>query len=456
MRPQHRRIQSVARAAAGLTQWANYEHTEAQRKRIFLLKIAKALYEYGCPIKRLESTVELAAASLNLRGDVAVVPGLLIASFDDPETQESQTTSMRMVRGLDVYRLQQTEKLIKAVIHKNEISMDELNEELNLLDAIASPKFNAFPKWIKVGCYGLFSFASLAAFPGNWRDGIISFMFGLILVGGALEFQTFKNFAGPLVEFTIAAIVSFIAQVFATIPMTTPFCYWSIAMCCTCWLLPGLSITTATMELSNGNLISGTVNMFYALVLALMLGFGLAFGSTAVFWVTPSNFQSTCKREFSSWWELILFPMFEFTMYVLLNASVRQWPAMFTTSTLAYLTYKIAAFVQFSSAVSTVMSSFVAHIVAHILHQVFGSELVPSILVGIMMLLPGGLSVRGAELILLQSNYGDASSFGYQMLQIAMSIAVGIFAAAPFVRCIKCKRRKQKVLTRRLSNQQTW
>jgi uncharacterized membrane protein YjjB (DUF3815 family) len=270
-----------------------------------------------------------------------------------------------------------------------------------------------------------------------------------------LQFPHFRKFAGPLVEFALAAIVSFIAQAFATIPgMQDPFCYWSIAMCCTCWFLPGLNIATATMELSNGNLTSGTVNMFYALVLALMLGSGLMFGAEAVWWADPSTFQSTCTRNFSPWWNLMLFPMFEFNMYILLNAAIHQWPAMFATSTLAYIAYQIAA-LQFSPSASTVISGFVAHFTAHVLHEVLGSELVPCLLVGIMMLLPGGLSIQGATSVLSANQRGDTSSFGFQMLQIAMSISVGVFAAAPFTRCVKCKRRR-KHLVRRRSNQQTW
>jgi hypothetical protein len=147
--PQHNKMSSVARAAAGLTLWKNYEHSETQLKKIYLLKIAKSLYEFGCPIKRLESTVELAASSLNLRGDVAIVPGLLIASFGNPETEESQTTTIHCVRGLDVYRFQETERHIKALIHKTEVSLEDLTEELNMLDSIHSKEVRRFSEMVQ-------------------------------------------------------------------------------------------------------------------------------------------------------------------------------------------------------------------------------------------------------------------------------------------------------------------
>ncbi|KAG0007902.1 hypothetical protein BGZ80_004092, partial [Entomortierella chlamydospora] len=44
-------------------------------------------------------------------------------------------------------------------------------------------------------------------------------------------------------------------------------------------LLPGLSLTTAIMELSSRFIISGSVRMFYSLMYCLFLGFGISIKS---------------------------------------------------------------------------------------------------------------------------------------------------------------------------------
>lgn len=48
------------------------------------------------------------------------------------------------------------------------------------------------------------------------------------------------------------------------------------------WLLQGVTITFAIVELMTKNLISGTVHLFYGIIMSALIGFGLDLG-TVVF-----------------------------------------------------------------------------------------------------------------------------------------------------------------------------
>jgi len=76
---------------------------------------------------------------------------------------------------------------------------------------------------------------------------------------------------------TASILVGFIAKAFGD-----RVCYTAVTLAGVVVLLPGLLLTQAIMELSSRNVVSGAVRMFYALMYAFFLGFGLTLG--ADFW----------------------------------------------------------------------------------------------------------------------------------------------------------------------------
>jgi uncharacterized membrane protein YjjP (DUF1212 family) len=424
---------AVHSAAVGDTIWHHHQLSEIQKKKILLLKLARMLYEYGCPVRRLEAKMRLAAASLNVHGDFACIPRLMIASIGDPTTEDSETVTFRMKKGIDLVRLAETEIVLHEVTDSIHVSEEQIGEMLNQLDSIATPKYSLYSTWSKIFWYGICSGSSLVGWPGGWREIIINFCLGAGLVGTFSEFQAFQKFTGPLLELVVATFASFAAKALAMIPLETPLCYWSITLGTIVWLLPGLSLTTSVMELSNGNIISGAVNLFYAMVLSLLLGFGIAFGDALAYFAPSSTMNMTCSRQFSDYWEIILFPLFNMSIAILLNAHWRQWLPMFIVCTGSYVIYRFSIEL-FTNTISTTICAFFVSVMSHLLHRLFPSRIhtVPCIFAGIMLLLPGSLGVKGAKNI-VDSNYSGAIAFGFTMLQVALAITVGTFAATPFV-----------------------
>jgi hypothetical protein len=61
------------------------------------------------------------------------------------------------------------------------------------------------------------------------------------------------------------------------------------------------------IELSTQNVVSGTSRLFYALLIAVQLGFGIAIGANFAMWLSPVN--QTCISGFSPWYNLLFFPL---------------------------------------------------------------------------------------------------------------------------------------------------
>jgi len=423
--------------------------SEIAIKKLFLIKVGRYLYEYGCPVKRVETALSMAASVMNVQGNFAIIPGLLIASIGSPEASESQTLTVKMSKSLDMFRLQICEDVVRAILkRKGELSIRKIQEDLDVLDDIASPQHTLYPRWVRMVATGVYSATSVGFFGGSWPEALISFFLGLTFVGGFSEIKEMRAIVGPLLEFLAAAIVSFFAQSLASLrdsKAPSPWnnlCFWSIALSSTCWSLPGLSITTAVMELSNGSLVPGTVNLFYAILLAMILGFGFSIGSGLALWTNQDNLASTCPDQINTWLNnLFIFPIWNFSMYILLHASPNQWPPMFFVTMVGYAVYSSTSLSLQGTAPITI-AAFVMTLLSFVVHRVRRQiHVVPLILAGIMFLLPGGIGVRGASSI-ARNDFGSGSSLGFQMVQTALSIAVGIFAATPFMQVFKLRRTK--------------
>jgi uncharacterized membrane protein YjjP (DUF1212 family) len=301
---------------------------------------------------------------------------------------------------------------------------------LDQLDNIQSSSHSLYNVWIKLFFNGICSASSLAVFPGGYREILINFAMGTLIVGTFSSFQHVQKFTGPLLEFSASLVVSFIAQVLAAIQSSDQLCFWTMDLGTLVWLLPGLSITTATMELANGNIISGAVNLFYSIMTSLLLGFGISIGTSLAVWTQDSPILLSCTRQFSDYWEILLFPLFMLSVVILLNSHIRQWLPMFASGTVGFLVSKYVS-KYFATSSATVIASLSVSMASHLMHKIFGHRALvqPSLFAGIMLLLPGGLAVKGATNI-INNDYNSALQFGFAMLQISASVAVGIFAGA--------------------------
>jgi len=237
------------------------------------------------------------------------------------------------------------------------------------------------------------------------------------------------------VERMLEAIVSiagaFLARLF--VEYVYPACWGAISLSTIIWMLPGLSLTVGVNELAERKMISGTVRIFFAMLIALELGFGLAIGSLLVFWEDQSHFQEIAGDQLctgiNGGARFVLFFIILTAFNILQEAlPSQQWPIMTLSAALSYGLSFVGGLYGIRPQICTAASAFVSGVVGNLHARITGHNPLIPINAGILVLVPGAVGVRGVK-SLMDNDIVSGIQFGFSMLTIALSIIVGLFVA---------------------------
>lgn len=106
------------------------------------------------------------------------------------------------------------------------------------------------------GCAGLF-------FRGSWADILLSFIFGTVVFALPVIFPSTQF--SRIYEFLSAFMVSLLTRVVSR--YIYKVCYKPVVISSVIWLLQGITITLAVIELLTRKLVAGTVRLFYGIVI---------------------------------------------------------------------------------------------------------------------------------------------------------------------------------------------
>lgn len=257
----------------------HHDIAEILTRQSFLIMMAKALILYGAPSHRIEDTCLQLAKKMDVDASFSLLPGHMTISFSDPDTHTSDTRHLRCTQGMDMHKLSCVYTIALGVLRGE--SIETANKELERV----AQEPGCFPLWLQVLAWmGSSACVAPLAFNGSWIDTALAGFCGLIV--GILGMVAAKfPIYGPLFEMTSSIVVGFIARA-----LGDHVCFSAVALAGVVVLLPGLVLTQAIMELASRNIVSGAVRMFYALMYAFFLGFGLSLG--AELWVYVSTFFS--------------------------------------------------------------------------------------------------------------------------------------------------------------------
>ena len=150
---------------------------ETLARQRYLVKLCRALMQYGAPTHRLEEYMKMSARVLEIDGQFLYIPGCMIISFDDSTTHTTEVKLIRAAQGVDLGKLYDTHRIYKEVVH-DMIGVEEATQRLQaVIDA--KPKY---PAWQLVFVYGLAS-ATVGPFAFGARliDLPIAFILGCLL-----------------------------------------------------------------------------------------------------------------------------------------------------------------------------------------------------------------------------------------------------------------------------------
>ncbi|OWB85490.1 hypothetical protein B5S33_g4158 [[Candida] boidinii] len=425
------------------------------QRQVFILTLCKAFMLYGAPTHRLEEYMTVTARVLEIDGSFIYFPGCMIVSFGDSTTRTSDMKLVRCAQGLDLGKLDEAHEIYKSVVH-DRVGVEEASTRINELLS-RKPRYNI---WCCILIYG---FASAMVTPwgfgGSWIDMPISFGIGLVV--GFLQFviSPKSSLYSSVFEVTASIVVSFIGRAIGSINGGSTFCFSGIVQGSLALILPGYIILCGSLELQSRNIVAGSVRMFYAIIYSLFLGFGITLGAALYGWIDHNaTSATTCESNVSPWFRFLLVPMFTIGLALINQAKISQLPAMIVISGGGYVVnyfsgkhFSNAA--EFTSTIGCFMIGFLSNLYSRIGRTFLGKRMNPGMAVvnmlpGIFVQVPSGIASQGSLLAgintadaIVNSNHTTSSntssnefsstslSFGIVMVQVAIGISVGLFAA---------------------------
>lgn len=397
---------------------------------MFLKDLCESLHLFGAPAHRIEYNMMRASDGLDIVAAYAVFPELCILSFgpqDDGGTiRKAETYLYRKNQGgLNCAKLRWCDDLATKVANQ-EIGVKEAAMELYIIRQLGP----VYPLWVKLLMYGFASLAVCAVFfRGGWLEMLVSLVLGTG-VGVVSLIGTRYGSVERMLEAIVSIAAAFLARLF--VEYVYPACWGAISLSTIVWMLPGLSLTVGVNELAERKMISGTVRVFFAMLIALELGFGLAIGSLLVFWEDEAEFLEKAGDHLcdgtNGWVMLLFFFVICITFNGLQEALPNQWPMMTFTASLSYGLSFLGGLAGLRPQICTTVSAFATGIVGNAHARLTGHTATIPINAGILVLVPGSVGVRGVK-ALMENDIVSGIQFGFSMLTIALSIIVGLFVA---------------------------
>ena len=240
---------------------------ETDRMLCLTLDIGEHMLRCGGEIHRIEDTMErILRAYGAAHVDIFVITSLVMAAVRMPDGSYSSQIRRVWSSSKDLYRLEQFNAISRRICREH-LSFDEV-EQL-IYRAKHTRPYSSF--WIIVGSI-IASGAFALFFGGSWRDGIAAAIVGLVLaLLDRIEIRAINQMAKTVLLSFALGLCSF-AVVKLGIGQNLGFVTIGAIML----LIPGVDTGNALRDLLCGNLLSGTLRIVQAMLLAIMIAFGYA------------------------------------------------------------------------------------------------------------------------------------------------------------------------------------
>ncbi len=382
----------------------------------FVLDLARALHRYGTPSHRLEEALAVICRHLGLTAELFATPTTIIMSFGAPS--ELRTRMLRVDSGeLDMAKLAQVDDLADEVAAGR---ITPAAGQARLVAITAAPKEWGRP--ISTLMNAVIAAAIVVFFGGSGRDVAAAAVVGLFV--GVLSLFMMRTTARTQVSELVGAfIAAFASGAMATVWPGVSSTIVTIAALVP--LLPGLSLTTAMIELATDMLIAGTARLMSAVIVLFELVIGVAIGERAAHALgAPPVVQATPLPAFVQWPALVAAAC---AATVVVQAERRALPWIVLACLVGFVgTREGTALLgpQIGVLVGAFALGVLCNLYARLLDRPAQVVLVPAVL----LIVPGSLGFRGMASLLGNDTISGVETT-FAMFVVAMAIVGGLLIA---------------------------
>ena len=386
----------------------------------FVVDLARHLHAYGTTSQRMEGAVESVARRLSLDCQPWSNPTGIILAFSDPSRPAGESDTMRVVRmgpgDTNLRKLCLADGIAEDVI-SGRMGVSAGRAALRELDRPDSRRARAM---LAIGfALASASVAGLLRLP--WLDiatsGAIGFLIGLLALAAQSRprlHEGFEALAGLLAG-TVAILVS---------RLVGPLNLNTVIIASLIVLLPGMSLTLAANELTSRHLMSGTARFAGALmvIVTLTIGTAIALGIADAVGIVPHVRALRPQPEWVVWSAL---GVAAYAFAVLFRAQRRDYPWVMGAVIAGYL---ISRFVGewLGPPAGVFLAALAATAAGNAYARWFKRPGALLRLPGIIILVPGSISLRGVISLVQTQDIGAGEAAAMAALNTLMALLAGL------------------------------
>ena len=241
--------------------------SDTDRMLCLTLDIGEHMLRCGGEIHRIEDTMErICRAYGAAHVEIFVITSLVMAAVRMPDGSYSSQIRRVYSSSKDLYRLEQFNAISRRICAERP-SLDEVDDMIRKAKH-ASPYSS---HWVTVGSI-IAAGAFALFFGGSWRDGVAAAIIGLVLsLLDGIQFRAINQMAKTVVLSFVLGVMAFLS-VKVGIGESVGFVTIGAIML----LIPGVDTGNALRDLLCGDLLSGSLRIMQAMLLAIMIAFGYA------------------------------------------------------------------------------------------------------------------------------------------------------------------------------------
>lgn len=380
----------------------------------FIYDLGGALHAYGTPSHRLEALLGAVAQELGLQSEFFVTPTAIFCAFGEAPDQKMGLITPKSF-DLDLGRTAELD-IVAQDVAWGDATVEEGSRRVK---AILRDTREYQPRARLMGHATLASAASLLL-GGGLYEAAAALVAGTLV--GILEITSRHRSGLARVLLPLGALVASLCGVVAA-TISPGISTTVVGIAGIIYLLPGLTLTVAMMELATGHLVSGTARFAKAVAAFMLLGVGALVGGAVA---SVVGVESASIDVLSRGWLFAAMLASIAPLLVLLN--VRKQDVLFVTfvgiagygaSELARLGGPILA-----AGVGTFLIGLLGNAWARLKNRPAAVAVTPAIL----LLVPGSVGVRAISAF-LSDDVLTAVTLSFQAFLTAVALVSGLLVA---------------------------
>ncbi len=389
--------------------------------------IGRALHRFGTPAHRLEEALSTVVHRLGIEGGFFSTPTAIFVSLragDDHATR--------------LYRMEPGEVNLEKLVQLDELLV-EVTEERRSLAAATTRARAVVRAPLRYGARATaLSFSLVAATAAYFLGGGIAEVLAALGVGlliGLLGLWVERVPGGgrifEVVAATLAALVSTAAAALLYGQSGVHLSSFVVALAGLIVLLPGFTLTVAMTELATRHLVSGAARLAGAVLVFVILGFGVALGTRvgqSVFGTVPSLPTLPLAAGGSGWWlDLVMVAAAALALTTLFRAHPREVGWIFLAGLLAVHGGRAGATL-LGPEVGAFLGALLVGVGSNLLSRLRGKPAVITQMPGLMLLVPGSVGLRGVAAMLDHDTLSGVQAV-FATTLIASALVAGLLLA---------------------------